>query len=186
MSVFLLVFCYQTSHIASHFAAEPHTRSTGKFTSVRESTSTRSSKQDVIENLPASTINGSARVLNSSIPTSEEIARDIQSMEKQARLQLERRKRAALFAAKLQQSKLRKLEQETNRSTSSTSSSTLSLPSAATAVPPPPPSSVPAAVAHAVVAQLKSQRERTIEAAAAAAADLGKLKVLSCFTIPLL
>lgn len=110
--------------------------------------------------------------------TAEEIARDIQSMEEEARLQLERRKRAALFAAKLQAAKLRKMEFEAEeeakrerrkrRETPPPPPPPLN-PSTATAAPPPPPSSVPVAVANAVAAQLKTQRERALEAAAAAA-----------------
>lgn len=62
-----------------------------------------------------------------------------------ARLQLERRKRAALLVARL------KMERGVPQTV---------LP--ANPQPPPPPSSVPAAVAHAVVNQLKAQRERAI------------------------
>uniref|UniRef100_A0A5K3EYE7 SURP motif domain-containing protein n=2 Tax=Mesocestoides corti TaxID=53468 RepID=A0A5K3EYE7_MESCO len=108
--------------------------------------------------------------LTSSTLTSEEIARDIQSMEEQARLQLERRKRAALFAAKLQQAKLLQAEREAEEERRRRALAAVPpppLPPTATAAPPPPPSSVPAAVAHAVVAQLKTQREKALEAAAA-------------------
>lgn len=90
-------------------------------------------------------------------------------------MQLERRKRAALFAAKLRQSKLRKVEREVEEGKRSRTSSHLrsSPPQSimlqtVTAAPLPPPSSVPAAVAHAVVEQLKTQRERALEAAAVA------------------
>ncbi|KAL5111155.1 hypothetical protein TcWFU_000392 [Taenia crassiceps] len=121
------------------------------------------------------TANGVPKVMSMTVLTPEEIARDIQSMEEQARLQLERRKRAALFAAKLRQSKLRKVEWDAEEEKRNRASNhlTLSPPQSimlqtVTAAPPPPPSSVPAAVAHAVVAQLKTQRERALEAAAAA------------------
>ncbi|VDM18353.1 unnamed protein product [Hydatigera taeniaeformis] len=128
--------------------------------------------------------NGASKGITGSILTPEEIARDIQSMEEQARLQLERRKRAALFAAKLRQSKLRKVEREVEEGKRSRASNhlTLSPPQSAilkpvTAAPPPPPSSVPAAVAHAVVEQLKTQRERALEAAAVADVERKRLVV---------
>ncbi|CDS40599.1 splicing factor arginine:serine rich 8 [Echinococcus multilocularis] len=135
-----------------------------------------SSGHDTTPSVFPTTVDGAPRVVSTTILTPEEIARDIQSMEEQARLQLERRKRAALFAAKLRQSKLMKVEREVEEEGkhSRTSSHLTLSPSqsiilqTATAAPPPPPSSVPAAVAHAVVAQLKTQRERALEAAAAA------------------
>lgn len=138
--------------------AESVIKSTGKSLPSIRSTTPYSSNHNSGEKIPTITKVCSPQAVNSSILTSEEIARDIQSMEEQARLQLERRKRAALFAAKLHQSKLRKVD--TKRSSCPMSFST-SLPPATRSVPP-PPSSVPAAVAHAVVAHLNSQRERII------------------------
>nr|CDS34449.1 splicing factor arginine:serine rich 8 [Hymenolepis microstoma] len=108
--------------------------------------------------------------------SAEEIARDIQSMEEEARQQLERRKRAALFAAKLQAAKLRKLEEKLAEEQKKKCETPSPPPPpitrlTSTAAPPPPPSSVPAAVANAVAAQLKTQREKALEAAATAAAS---------------
>ncbi|KAM7541165.1 hypothetical protein Aperf_G00000030099 [Anoplocephala perfoliata] len=126
---------------------------------------------------PNSNSTGTAKpTVVGTILTAEEIARDIQSMEEEARLQLERRKRAALFAAKLQAAKLRKMEFEAEEEVKRERRKRRStpplppplIPSTVTAAPPPPPSSVPAAVANAVAAQLKTQRERALEAAAAA------------------
>lgn len=108
--------------------------------------------------------------------SAEEIARDIQSMEEEARQQLERRKRAALFAAKLQAAKLRKLEEKVAEEQKKKCETPSPPPPpinrlTSTAAPPPPPSSVPAAVANAVAAQLKTQREKALESAATAAAS---------------
>ncbi|EUB63643.1 Splicing factor, arginine/serine-rich [Echinococcus granulosus] len=147
-----------------------------------------SSRHDTTPSVFPTTVDGAPKAVSTTILTPEEIARDIQSMEEQARLQLERRKRAALFAAKLRQSKLMKVEREVEEEGKhSRMSSHLTLsPSqsiilqTATAAPPPPPSSVPAAVAHAVVAQLKTQRERALEAAAAAGDERKK----ACSPIP--
>ncbi|KAL5971591.1 hypothetical protein TSMEX_000625 [Taenia solium] len=143
--------------------------------SSKSSTPPRSSAHDAPSSVIPTTAIGAPKAVVMNILTPEEIARDIQSMEEQARLQLERRKRAALFAAKLRQSKLRKVEREMEEGKRNRTSSylTLSPPQpiilpTVTAAPPPPPSSVPAAVAHAVVAQLKTQRERALEAATVA------------------
>ncbi|VDO03160.1 unnamed protein product [Rodentolepis nana] len=146
------------------------------LTAVPQASQPVTSRRNRVDNPPSShlTSNGkSAKSLTiGTLLSAEEIARDIQSMEEEARQQLERRKRAALFAAKLQAAKLRKLE-ETVAEEQRKKCETPSPPPppinrlTSTAAPPPPPSSVPAAVANAVAAQLKTQREKALEAATA-------------------